>query len=228
MFTKLIKEITVSAREGGGSEEGNPRLRAAVQAAKGANMPQSNIERAIKRGTGELPGVSYEEATYEGYGPGGVAVMVEVLTDNRNRTVSDIRHLFSKNNGSLAESGAVTWMFDPKGLIAVNKDGVTEDDLMLAVLDAGAEDIQEEEDAFEVTCAIEDFERVKNALTESEIAYSQAELSRAPQSTVKIEGSTARQNLHLMEALEDHDDVQRVYANFDIDDEELQAIEADA
>lgn len=225
VFSKLIKEITVAAREGGGSEEGNPRLRAAVQAAKDANMPHSNIGRAIKRGTGELPGVAYEEVIYEGYGPGGVAVMVEVLTDNRNRAVSEIRHLFSKNNGSLAESGAVVWVFQQKGLIAVEKNGVTEDDLMVAVLDAGAEDIQEEEDAYEVTCAMEDFDRVKSALRENDISYNHAELSRIPQSTIKIEGKVARQTLHLLESLEDHDDVQRVYSNFDIDDEELQAIE---
>ena len=215
-FTKVIKEITVSARDGGKDTEANPRLRAAIQAAKAANMPAANIERAIKKGTGELPGVSYEEVSYEGYGPGGVAVLVEVLTDNRNRAVSDIRHIFARNGGNLGEVGCVGWVFDKKGLIQVDKGSVDEEELMMAVLDAGALDMKLEEGYFEIVTPFSKFEAVKQVLDEKKIPYSQAELTMIPQTTIKLEGKEAEQMLRLMETLEDHDDVQKVYANFDI------------
>lgn len=225
-FTKLIREITVAAREGGGDEANNPRLRAAVLSAKAENMPMVNIERAIKKGTGELEGESYEGAIYEGYGPGGVALFIETLTDNRNRTVSEVRHLFSKYNGSMAESGAVAWVFEQKGLILVPKEGVEEEELMLVVLDAGAEDIVEEENVYEVYASLPHFESVRKAIEEAGIEIERAELTRIPQNTVPIEGKTAQQLLSLMEMLEDNDDVQRVYANFEIDDSELVAMTA--
>lgn len=226
VFSKLIREITVAAREGGGEEANNPRLRAAVLNAKAENMPAVNIERAIKKGTGDLEGASYESAIYEGYGPGGVAVFVEALTDNRNRTVSEVRHLFSKYNGGMAESGAVAWVFDQQGLIAVPKAGVEEDDLMLVALDAGAEDIAEEDGRYEIYAALSDFERVRKAIEDAGIDIERAELTRVAQNTVPIAGKTARQLLTLMEMLEDNDDVQRVYANFEIDDAELTALTA--
>ncbi|MDP6039771.1 MAG: YebC/PmpR family DNA-binding transcriptional regulator [Candidatus Latescibacteria bacterium] len=225
-FTKLIREITVAAREGGGDESNNHRLRAAVLSAKSENMPMANIERAVKKGTGELEGESYEGAIYEGYGPGGVAMFVETLTDNRNRTVSEVRHLFSKYNGSMAESGAVAWVFEQKGLVIVPKDGVEEDDLMLVTLDAGAEDISEEESTFEIYASLPDLEAVRKAIEDAGIEIERAELTRIPQNTVPVEGKTAQQLLTLMEMLEDNDDVQRVYANFEIDDEELAALTA--
>lgn len=225
VFSKLIREITVAAREGG-EEANNPRLRAAVLNAKAENMPAVNIERAIKKGTGDLEGASYESAIYEGYGPGGVAVFVEALTDNRNRTVSEVRHLFSKYNGGMAESGAVAWVFDQQGLIAVPKAGVEEDDLMLVALDAGAEDIAEEDGRYEIYAALSDFERVRKAVEDAGIDIERAELTRVAQNTVPIAGKTARQLLTLMEMLEDNDDVQRVYANFEIDDAELTALTA--
>jgi YebC/PmpR family DNA-binding regulatory protein len=226
IFTKLIKEITVSARDGGGDPEGNPRLRAAVQAAKAANMPAANIERAIKKGTGELPGVSYEEVSYEGYGPGGVAVLVEVLTDNRNRAVSEIRHIFTHNGGNLGEVGCVGWMFDKKGLIQVNQGSVDEEELMETVLDAGASDMTLEEDYFEIVTPFNKFEKVKQALDEKKIPYFQAELTMIPQTTIKLESKEAEQMLRLMESLEDHDDVQKVYANFDIATEIMEKMTA--
>jgi len=226
IFSKIIKEITVAARLGGGDEESNPRLRTAIQAAKAANMPQANIERAIKRGTGEIPGESYDEVIYEGYGPGGVAIMVETLTDNKNRTVAEIRHIFSKNNGSLAGGGSVAWIFRSNGLISVEKDNVSEDDLIMIALDAGAEDIDTEGDNYEIVTSVESFEDVKRALEENDIPYEYAEITRLPQSTVKVEGKEAEQVLRLLEELEDHDDVQKVYSNFDIDIEELKALTA--
>lgn len=226
IFTKLIKELTVSARDGGGDPEGNPRLRAAIQAAKAANMPAVNIERAIKKGTGELPGVSYEEVSYEGYGPGGVAVLVEVLTDNRNRAVSDIRHIFAHNGGNLGEAGCVGWMFDKKGLIQVDQGSVDEEKLMETVLDAGASDMKLEEDYFEIVTPFNKFEAVKQALDEKRISYGQAELTMIPQTTIRLESKEAEQMLRLMEALEDHDDVQKVYANFDIATEIMEKISA--
>ncbi len=217
IFTKLIKEITVAAREGGGDESSNPRLRAAIAAAKAHNMPSANIERAIKRGTGELPGVHYEEITYEGYGPGGVAIMIEVLTDNKNRTVADLRHIFSKHGGNLAESGSVAWLFEKKGVIQVKKEGVDEDELMLVALEAGAEDIKSDELSYEVLTSPENFEETRKAIEEAGFPIESAEVTRYPQNTVKIEGKQAEQLLKLMDALDEHDDVQNVYANFDID-----------
>jgi YebC/PmpR family DNA-binding regulatory protein len=225
LFTKLIREITVAAREGGGDEGSNPRLRTAILAAKAENMPAANIERAIKKGTGELPGESYEPVIYEGYGAGGVAIMIEALTDNKNRTVAEMRHLFSKYGGNLAENGAVSWMFSQKGYITVDK-SVSEDDLMLVALEAGAEDISDEEDVWEVTTVLQDFERVKRSLEEAGIRHHQAELVRKPQTTMKVEGKTAEQVLNLMNALEDHDDVQKVFSNFDIEAKELVALTA--
>jgi len=216
MFTKLIKEITVSARDGGGDPEGNPRLRSAIQAAKAANMPASNIERAVKKGTGELPGVTYESVNYEGYGPGGAAVLVEVLTDNRNRAVSEIRNIFTRHGGSLGEVGCVGWMFDKKGLIQVDKGSADEEELMMTVLDAGASDMTLEEGYFEIVTPFNRFEAVKQALDQKKIPYSQAELTMIPQTNIRLIGKEAEQMLKLMEALEDHDDVQKVYANFDI------------
>jgi YebC/PmpR family DNA-binding regulatory protein len=219
MFTKLIKEITVAARMGGGDVDANPRLRAAIQAAKSENMPKDNIERAIKKGTGELEGVNYEESIYEGYGPGGAAVLIESLTDNKNRTVADIRHIFSKAGGNMGESGCVAWMFDKKGYIAVENRAVDEEALMEAALDAGAEDIREDDSNFEVITALEDFEAVKTAIDSASIPYIVAEVTMLPQSTTFLKGKEAEQMVKLMEALEDCDDVQRVYTNADIPEE---------
>jgi len=216
IFTKLIKEITVAARLGGGDPDGNPRLRLAITRAKEANMPQDNIIRAIKKGTGELPGTSYEEASYEGYGPGGVAVLVEVMTDNKNRTVSELRYTFSKYGGNLGETGCVAWMFHKKGLILVDKDQANEDELMSIAVEAGAEDLKVDENSFEITCAPEDFEKVKEAVISHDIQPSLAEVTFVPQTTIKLEGKAAHQMLQLMEKLEEHEDVQNVYANFDI------------
>ncbi len=224
IFTKLIKEITVAARMGGGDPEANPRLRVAIAAAKAANMPAKNIDNAIKKGTGELPGVVYEDVTYEGYGPGGVAVFVEAVTDNRNRTVAEMRHLFSKHGGNLGENGSVAWIFERKGLIRVPKDQYTEDDLLEIALEAGAEDMQTTDDAYEIYTGFEDFNSVRNALEEKGIVMESAELTMIPQNTIKIEGKTAEQMLRLMDALDDHDDVQNVYANFDIEDAEMERL----
>lgn len=225
IFTKIIKEITIAARMGGGDQTGNPRLRSAIQAAKAENMPKENIERAIKKGTGELPGVSYEEATFEGYGPGGVAVLVEILSDNRKRTVADIRHIFSKNAGNLGEAGCVSWMFDKKGLIVFEKDKVDEEKLMDLALEAGAQDVQETDKEYEVITEPADFERVKKQLLEkAKLIPTYAEISMLPQSTVRLTGKEAQQMLRLMESLEDSEDVQHVYANFDIPDEEMEKV----
>lgn len=223
-FTKLIKEITVAARAGGGDEDANPRLRTAVVSAKAANMPSDNIKKAIQKGTGELPGVSYDEATFEGYGPGGVAVFVDVLTDNRNRTVAEIRHLFSKYNGNLGENGCVAWIFDKKGIITISNDGVDEDTLMEAALEAGAADIQTQEDAFEVTTEPGDLERVREVLERAEMTVIEAVVRRIPQNTVKLGRKEAQSMLKLMEMLEEHDDVQQVSANFDIDDKLMEEL----
>lgn len=225
LFTKLIRAITVSARRGGGKMESNPALRLAVQKAKDANMPSDNIERAIKKGTGELPGVSYEEVTYEGYGPGGVAILVDVLTDNKNRTTSDIRNIFSKKNGNLAGSGSVAWLFEKKGYIVVSRGAIEEDRLMSVVLDAGAEDLKAEETTYAITTAPYDFEKVKNALTDTGVKVESAEITMVPKSTVKITGDSAKKMLELVDVLEDYDDVQNVYANFDIPDELLNQME---
>ncbi|MED5415518.1 MAG: YebC/PmpR family DNA-binding transcriptional regulator [Candidatus Latescibacterota bacterium] len=221
VFTKLIRELTVASRDGGGDEEANPRLRAAMQNARGANMPLDTIQRAVRRGTGEEPGTVYEPAVYEGYGIGGVAVIVETLSDNKNRTVSEVRHVFSKNNGNLAEKGAVSWMFTQKGLIEVDAGAIGEEDLMMAVMDAGGEDIQAADDVFEVMSSVEDFEVVKKALDEAEISYSQSSLAWVPQNMLAVETGDAEKILRLLDDLEDLDDVQKVFSNFDIQEEEL-------
>jgi YebC/PmpR family DNA-binding regulatory protein len=221
MFTKLIKEITIAARIGGGDAEGNPRLRKAIQDAKAVNMPADNIKRAVQKGTGELEGGQIEEIMYEGYGPGGVAMLVEVVTDNRNRTVSEIRHVFSKNGGNMGESGSVSWMFHKKGYIGVDKSKADEDTLMTLAIDAGADDFQSDESSYEIYTAPEAFDRVLNAIKGKGIETLSAEVSMIPQTQVKVEGKTAQQVLKLMEALDDHDDVQHVYANFDIEESEL-------
>ena len=221
VFTKIIKEISVAARIGGGDPSGNPRLRAAVLAAKQANMPSDNIKRAIQKGTGELPGVAYEEITYEGYGPGGVALLVEVLTDNKNRTVSELRHVFSRNNGNMGEAGCVSWMFSKKGSIVVDKKSVTEEKLMEIALEAGADDIQEDAGSFEILTVPESFEKVTSALSAVNIPAISAELAMVPQTWIRLTGKEAQQVLKLVEALDDHEDVQKVWANFDIEEEEL-------
>lgn len=223
IFTKLIKEITVAARLGGGDPDGNARLRAAVAAAKAENMPKENIERGIKKGTGELEGVAYEESSYEGYGPGGAAVLIDCLTDNRNRAVADIKHVFERNGGSLGEPGCVAWMFAKKGLIVLEKDKVEEEVLLDLALEAGAEDVKEGETEFEVVAEPADFEAVKGAIDEAGLPYTFAEVTMIPQNTVKLEGKKAEQMLNLMQALEDNDDVSNVYANFDIPDEVMEA-----
>jgi len=219
LFTKLIKEITVAARQGGGDPDANPRLRTAIANAKAQNMPSENIERGILRGTGQLPGITYEEISYEGYGPKGVAIIVEVVTDNRNRSTSDIRYIFSKNGGSLGEKGCVSWMFNSKGFIVIDKDKADEDELIMIALEAGAEDVQSKDDSFEIITAPQDFGSVKDAIQEVEIEMTLAEVSMVPQTTVKLDGKEALQLLKLMESLEEHDDVQNVYANFDIPDD---------
>jgi YebC/PmpR family DNA-binding regulatory protein len=224
IFTKLIKEITVAARMGGGDPDGNPRLRSAIAAAKAENMPKDNIERGIKKGTGELEGVSYEESSYEGYGPGGVAVLVECLTDNKNRAVAEVKHLFERHGGNLGEPGCVAWIFEQKGLIALDRDKVDEESLLELALEAGAEDVNEEETQFEIITSPSDFEPVKNAIDEAGLPYTLAEITKIPKNTVKIEGKKAQQMLNLMEALEDNDDVNHLYANFDISDEEMEAL----
>ncbi|RLB56451.1 MAG: YebC/PmpR family DNA-binding transcriptional regulator [Deltaproteobacteria bacterium] len=224
IFTRLIKEITIAARLGGGNPEHNPRLRSAIAEAKSNNMPNNNIERAIKKGTGELEGVSYEEVTYEGYGPGGVAMMVEVITDNKNRTTSEIRKIFSKSNGNLGENGCVAWMFEAKGFIVVKKESTSEEQLMDVALEAGAEDIQEEDDTFEITTQPASFSAVREALEAASIPVESARLDKVPQNTVAVSGKEAEQVLRLAEALEEHDDVQNVYANFDIDQETMAAL----
>lgn len=219
VFTKLIKEITVAARMGGGDVSANPRLRTAVQAAKSGNMPKDNLERAIKKGTGELEGVSYEESTYEGYGPGGAAILIEILTDNKNRAVADIRHIFSKCAGNLGENGCVAWMFDKKGYIAIEKASADEDLVMETAIDAGAEDVREDEDNFEIITEPDDFEAVKEAIDAASISYFDAEITMLPQSTTNLEGKEAEQMVRLMGMLDDCEDVQKVYTNADIPDE---------
>jgi len=223
-FSRVIKEITIAARLGGGDPDGNSRLRTAIQNAKSVNMPQDNITRAIKKGTGELPGVSYDEVTYEGYGPGGVAIMVEIMTDNKNRSVAEIRHIFSKHNGNLGETGCVAWMFQKKGLIILPVEGVNEDKLMEVVLEAGGDDINRETDNFEVTTEPDVLETVKDAIEKAGLPISEASVTMIPQSTIKLEGKQAVSMLKMMEALEDHEDVQNVYANFDIDEDVMNAM----
>jgi YebC/PmpR family DNA-binding regulatory protein len=222
VFTKLIREITISAREGGGDPTGNPRLRLAVQTAKEANMPAENIERAIKKGTGELEGQILEEFWYEGYGPAGVALIIDVVSDNRNRTTGEVRHALTKHGGSLGENGCVAWNFDTLGVVAVNREGVDEDKLMAAALDAGARDVNDEGESFDVYTAPTDLSSVCEALTAAGFAYLAAEVQKVPRTFVKVDGDDARKVIRLVEALEDLDDVQRVSANFDIPDEILQ------
>lgn len=225
IFTKLIKEITVSARIGGGDAAANPRLRAAILAAKTENMPKDNIERAIKKGTGDLEGASYEEILYEGYGPGGVAVLVETMTDNKNRTVADVRHYFSKSGGNLGESGCVGWMFDKKGVIVVDKETIDEEELLTLALDAGAEDVVEEDSSFQVVTAPEELNEVAEKLAKADLKYVEASVTMVPKNTVEVaDEKSARSLLRLLENLEDHDDVQKVHANFDIPDELMEAI----
>jgi len=219
LFTKLIKEITVAARQGGGDENSNARLRTAIQIARANNMPMVNIEKAIKKGTGELPGVIYEEVTYEGYGPKGIALLIEIVTDNKNRTVSDIRHILSKNNGSLGSVGSVSWMFDKKGIIVVEDSSISEDKLMEVVIEKGIEDIINDNGIFEIITPPEELENVKEALKEANIKFTSADLTVVPKSFTRVEGKSAEQVLKLMESLEAHEDVQNVYSNFDIDDE---------
>jgi YebC/PmpR family DNA-binding regulatory protein len=223
LFTKFIKEITVAARSGGGDPEGNARLRKAIADAKAGNMPNDTIDRAIRRGTGEEAGVNYEEITYEGYGPGGVALMVQSMTDNRNRTVAEIRHIFSKNGGNLGESGSVGWMFEKKGYIVVDKAMKSEEELFELAIDAGADDLRDDEDTFEVITSPEAFDGVLSAIKKAGIEPQLAEVEMVPQNYVRLEGQDARQMLKLMEALEDHDDVQKVSANFDISEADMAA-----
>lgn len=222
IFTRLTKELTIAARHGGGDALGNPRLRSAVDAARKANMPSDNIKKAIQKGTGELPGVSYEESSYEGYGPGGVAIYLETLSDNKNRTVAEVRHLFSKYNGNLAENGSVAWMFQRVGQITVARDNTDEDSLLMRALDAGASDVATEEGQFVVTTESARLYDVKAKLEQSGLEVAEAAIAMVPQNTIKLEGKPAEQMIRLMEALEEHDDVQNVYANFDIEESILE------
>ena len=225
LFTKLIREITVAARRGGAKSETNPRLRLAIQRGKDSNMPQGNIDRAIKKGTGELEGVNYEEITYEGYGPAGVAIMVEALTDNKNRATSTIRNIFSKRGGNMAGQGSVSWIFEKKGYIVINKDAIEEDKLMSIVLDAGAEDLKAEESTYAVTTAPADFEKVKKALADNNIKIESDDIMNVPKSTIKVGGDDAKKVLALVSELEENDDIQNVSANFDIPDDILSELE---
>ncbi|PIP39372.1 MAG: YebC/PmpR family DNA-binding transcriptional regulator [Desulfobacterales bacterium CG23_combo_of_CG06-09_8_20_14_all_51_8] len=225
IFTKVVKEIIVAARLGGGDPSANPRLRTVLLKAKVNNLPKDNVDRAIKKGTGELEGVNYEELSYEGYGPGGVAVLVESLTDNKNRTVADIRHVFNKHNGNLGENGCVAWMFDKKGWISVSRKAVNEETLMSVALDAGAEDIRDEdEDNFEIVMAPDDFDAVKTALEKAAIPIVDSEVTMLPKNYISIAGKEAESMVKLMDALEDNDDVQKVYTNADIPDEVMEAL----
>jgi YebC/PmpR family DNA-binding regulatory protein len=226
LFSKILREITVAAKNGGGDSKVNMRLKAAMESAKEANMPHENIKRAIQKGTGELPGESYEEITYEGYGPGGVAVMVRVVTDNRNRTAPEIRHTFEKHGGNMGASGAVAWMFDRRGIILVDAEKIDEDDLLARALEAGATDMRRIEKAFEITTAPAEMDAVRTALEAARVPVLEAEVTFVPQSTVRVEGKDAPQVLRLIEALEELDDVQTVYANYDIPDEVIEAISA--
>ena len=223
-FTKLIKAITLAARQTGGDPDINPALRLAIGNAKAANMPNDNIERAIKKGTGELPGVTYEETVYEGYGAGGVAILLDIYTDNKNRTLAEVRHTFSKNNGNMGSPGCVSWIFQPRGLFIFDKDKVGEEELLEAALSAGADDVTSEADTYEVFTDVEHFEQVKEAFHEMGLEYNFGEVTKLPSVTQKIAGREAEQVLRLVDILEDHDDVQHVYANFDIDDDVMEQI----
>ena len=222
MFTKLIKEITISAREGGGDPGANPRLRLAIDNAKAANMPADNIERAIKKATGELEGVTYHELMYEGYGPGGVAMLIEVATDNKNRSVAEVRHLLSKYNGSMGENGSVAWMFNRKGIITLPVQNKSEDEIMDIVLEAGAEDLHTEEDFFEVQTDLESFEPVRKALVAADLQIENASLQWIAKNTVNISGEDAEKVMKIIEAMEDSEDVQNVYSNADFDEDLIQ------
>jgi YebC/PmpR family DNA-binding regulatory protein len=224
IFTKIIKEITVAARIGGGDPDANPRLRTAILAAKAENMPADNIKRAIQKGTGELPGVMYEEAVYEGYGPGGVAMMLEIATDNRNRTLSEIRHILSKNGGNLGENGCVAWMFNKKGYLVVGKENADEEKLLNLVTEAGAEDMVDDGSNWEIFSPPDKLQQVVDRLKVAQITPAAAEVSMVPQTYVKLSGKSAQQMLRLIEELEDHEDVQHVHANFDIEEAELHAL----
>ncbi|MBP9016100.1 MAG: YebC/PmpR family DNA-binding transcriptional regulator [Candidatus Atribacteria bacterium] len=224
-FSKLIRLITVAARQGGGNPENNARLRIAIQKAKEVNMPQDNIEKAIKKGTGELEGVTYEEITYEGYGPGGVAIMVEVLTDNRNRTTAELRHIFSRHGGALGESGSVSWIFERKGFISFDKEKVDEEELMTVAIEAGAEDLRVGESTIDVITSPSDFDQVREAIESAGLSYDLAQITMLPKTMVNVEGKAAQQVLELIDALEEHDDVQEVYSNFEVADEVLESLD---
>src|SRR5579862_7184783 len=225
-FTKIIREITIAARIGGGDPNTNPRLRSAISSAKSENMPNENVERAIQRGTGQLEGEQYEEVNFEGYGPGGVGMIIQVVTTNRNRVVSEIRHVMGRHGGNMAEAGAVGWMFSRKGDIVVSKEKANEDKMLSIVLDAGAEDLRDEGEAWEVLTPPESFEAVREALVKTSITPDSAEIGWVPQNYVKLTGNQAAQMIRLVDALEEHDDVQKVSANFDIDEKEMQAVMA--
>jgi len=224
IFTRLIKEITMAAKSGGGDPDSNPRLRTAITAAKAENMPADNIKRAVQRGTGELPGATYEEVTFEGYGPGGVALLVDVTTDNRNRTVSEIRHMFTKGGGNLGEAGSVSWMFHKKGEIVVPKSAAKEEVLMDIVLENGGEDLRDDQESWEITTDPGSYEAVLNAIKKANIEVAHSQIGKVPQNYIKLEGPAARQMIHLLEAIEDHDDVQNVYSNFDVDQKQLEEV----
>ncbi|HTY22460.1 MAG TPA: YebC/PmpR family DNA-binding transcriptional regulator [Desulfomonilaceae bacterium] len=226
LFSKIIKEITIAARMGGGDPEGNPRLRAAVLAARAANMPKDNVEKAIKRGAGGLEGTNYEEIVYEGYGPGGVAVLVEVLTDNKNRTVAEVRHIFEKYNGNLGESGCVSWMFKKQGIVVIAADSIDEDEVMEVALECGVHDVKKEGHSFEMTTDPADIETVRKAVEDKGWKIELSEITMIPQTTVKLEGKKAEQMLKMMDALDDNDDMQKVFANFDISEEDMLKISA--
>jgi len=225
IFTKVIKEITVAARIGGGDVDGNPRLRLAVQKAKEVNMPQENLIRAIKKGTGELEGVQYQEISYEGYGPGGVAIFMEVMTDNKNRTIGELRAALDKNGGNMGENGCVAWIFEKKGIITIMISEKDEEELLELVMDAGGDDLQTVDDYYEITTSVESFESVRKAIENSGLKVQSAQLTRIPQNTVNVEEKNCKSLLRLMDMLEDHDDIQKVYSNFDITDELMSIME---
>ena len=224
IFTRLIKEITMAAKSGGGDADANPRLRGAVAAAKAENMPADNIKRAIQRGTGELPGAVYEEITFEAYGPGGVALLVEVTTDNRNRTVSELRHMFTKGGGNMAEAGAVSWMFHKKGEIIVSKTAAKEEALMDIVLENGGEDLRDDQETWDIITDPGSYEAVLNAIKTAKIEVAHSQVGMVPQNYIKLEGPAASQMIRLLESLEDHDDVQNVFSNFDVDQKQLEEV----
>ena len=224
VFTKIIKEITVAARLGSGDEDANPRLRQAVLSAKAANMPADNVKRAVQKGTGELPGISYEEAMFEGYGPGGIAIMVEVTTDNRKRTVAELRHLITKHGGNLGETGCVAWMFNKKGLITVEKNGVNDESLLDSILTGGGDDFSDEDDVYVVESTPDQMISVREQLEADGFSVISSEIMLTPQNSMSVEGETAKRVIQLLEALDDHDDVQKVSANFDFDDAEIEEV----